>query len=89
MRVSLKMANQTETGGGAFANGDKYEGNWEHGLENGDGTYTFANGHVYEGTFSTSDVDQNKYTVSCTKTDGTKVKWEKTIVQPGFTKIND
>jgi hypothetical protein len=32
-----------------YANGDVYEGEWEHGEQNGQGTMRYANGDVYEG----------------------------------------
>jgi len=32
-----------------YANGDKYEGEWENNLKHGEGTYIWANGDKYEG----------------------------------------
>ena len=34
-----------------YANGDTYEGLWENGQPNGQGTITYANGETYEGLY--------------------------------------
>jgi hypothetical protein len=32
-----------------YTNGDEYDGDWEDGKKNGQGTLTYANGGSYEG----------------------------------------
>jgi len=50
VRISCWSIIHSHTGILTYANGEVYEGEWEHGMRHGRGTYQFANGDVYSGT---------------------------------------
>ena len=39
-----------------FANGDRYDGDWNKGIIDGHGTYTYANGLVYDGSWKNGEI---------------------------------
>lgn len=50
-----------------FKNGNVYDGQWAHGVMEGQATYTLANGDTFEGTWLNDEYSEGRYTV---KADG-------------------